>query len=95
MKDYYEILKINRNASKEEIYKAYNFNISQFNNLPFLTNKMKKTIKNLKEAKYIFYNDNRKNLYDKKINFNKKFNADKDTIDNSKICNRIFSLNFS
>jgi hypothetical protein len=64
MKNYYKILNVNINSSKDELILKYNESIHQFNNLPFLTDKMKIIIKDLKEAKYILLDDNRKIKYD-------------------------------
>lgn len=93
MKDYYKILNINKEASYDEIIEAYQFNISQFNNLPFLTTQMKDEIKELKEAKYVLEDSERRKKYHNIIKFN--FNQDEKYIDNTQICNRIFSIKFS
>lgn len=68
MKDYYKILLINNSATKQEIIEAYNNNIKQFNNLPFLTEEMKVIIKELKEAKYVLTDDERRRRYDNMLN---------------------------
>jgi hypothetical protein len=63
MKNYYKILNIDINSSKTDIQLSYNNRIKQFNNLPFLTNEMKEIIKNLKEAKYILLDEERREKY--------------------------------
>lgn len=88
LKNYYEILNIKINSIDQDIIESYNFKIKQFNGLPFLTDQMKNEIKDLKIAKYILLDADRKYLYDKKFNFN---NNDA-LIDNTKICNRLFSI---
>jgi|APSaa5957512535_1039671.scaffolds.fasta_scaffold68427_2 DnaJ-class molecular chaperone len=100
MKDYYKILKLTKHATLTEINEVYEFNISQFNNLPFLTNKMINEIKILKEAKYILADEQRRKLYDIKLQNENKYNQDTNQsgfhcIDNTQICDRIFSINFS
>ena len=54
MKDYYKILNINKNSTKEEIKKSYKNHINRFIGLPLLTDKMILEIKEYKIAKYIF-----------------------------------------
>ena len=85
--NYYKILQVEINSIDEEIKNAYKLKISQFYGLPFLTDKMKVEIKDLKIAVYILMNANRKYLYDKKFNFGKD-----DEIKNTQICDRLFSL---
>ena len=63
MKNYYEILNIDVNSSYEDIQYTYNEKIKQFTGLPFLTNEMKTIIKNLKEAKYVLLDEERRNRY--------------------------------
>lgn len=70
MKDYYKILLIDYTATKQQIVEAYNTNIQQFNNLPFLTEDMKSKIKDLKEAKYVLLDDDRRNQYNILLNQN-------------------------
>lgn len=87
LKNYYKILQVEINSIDDEIKNAYKLKISQFNGLPFLTEKMKVEIKDLKIAIYILLNTDRKFLYDKKFNFGKD-----DEISNTQICDRLFSL---
>jgi DnaJ-class molecular chaperone len=94
MKDYYEILCINNNASEDQIYEAYRNKISQFNHLPFHTPKMISEIKLLKEALYVLSNEDRKNKYDNKIEKLKQYNIEGRNIDSTKICNRLFSVTY-
>lgn len=83
-KNYYKILKIETNSNNEEILEAYEFNISKFNNLPFLTNNQKKEIKDLKIAKYILSNQNLKIKYDLLL--------ENKNITSTAICDRIFNI---
>ncbi len=94
MKNYYKILKVDNDADEEKIINAYNFHISRFNNLPFLTKQMINEIKILKEAKYILTNKKRRIIYDKKLDGINKYDNVPEHIDNTKICNRLFSLPF-
>lgn len=89
MKNYYEILNIQLNSTFEQIKEAYKFKISRFQNLPFLTEQMKKDIKILKEAKFILFDKDRRIKYDIK-NFSK--NSKKEKSNNTIICDRIFNL---
>ncbi len=96
MIDYYNILSIKINATEKEIYTAYREKISQFNNLPFLTNKMINEIKKLKEALYVLSNNEKKNKYDKKLNKYNEYLIDNDNDKvNTKICDRLFSIKFN
>ena len=93
MKNYYEILNINNNATEDEIYEAYKLKISQFNHLPFHTNKMITEIKLLKEALYILSDNIKRSKYNNKIQNIKLYEEGK-LIDNTKICDRLFSITF-
>jgi DnaJ-class molecular chaperone len=88
MKNYYDILEIGMTATKENIYDAYKNKISQFNSLPFHTQKMINEIKTLKEALYILGNTEKRKIYNKKITLQNIT----DDFDNTKICNRLFSI---
>ena len=90
MKDYYKLLEIdNININIKCIKKAYKNKIICFYNLPFLTKKMIHEIKDLKEAYYVLSNNYRRDKYNKNI-----MNKTSDDINNTKICDRIFSLSF-
>ena len=106
MKDYYEILEIDKGSindnMKDIIYVSYKNKIKCFYNLPFLTTKMIQDIKNIKEAYYVLSDDIRRAKYN--YNYNNynikqihKFNKldeivkeNPDVINNMKICDRIF-----
>ncbi len=90
--NYYSILNINVTAKESEIFDAYRNKISQFNHLPFLTEKMVKEIKLLKMAIYILGDKEKKYKYDKK--FTKYLDMEEPQTDNTKISDRIFSINF-
>ena len=92
MKDYYEILEINPTASEDEIYNAYNNKILQFRHLPFFTPKMIKEIKLLKEALYVLSDEIKRSKYNDKLNKNKQYEEEGKYLDNTKICDRLFSI---
>ncbi len=95
MKDYYSILSVNNNASENEIYEGYKIKIARFNNLPFHTKQMIEDIKNLKEALYILSDNNKRHKYDIKLNETNKYTTDdSNPFDNTKICDRLFSIKF-
>jgi DnaJ-class molecular chaperone len=85
MKDYYKILDIKSNCIKNNILKAYIFQISRFNDLPFLTIDMIKDIKEYKTAYYILIDNERREKYNKTF-----FNNSNEY--NTKINDRLFSL---
>jgi DnaJ-class molecular chaperone len=93
MKDYYNILGIERTASKDTIYSSYYYKISQFNNLPFLTKQMINEIKELKEALYVLGNKTKKEKYDSKLF--KKESYYSETINNTEVFDRMFSIKFN
>ena len=92
MKDFYEILNIDSNASEEQVYDAYRDKISQFNHLPFHTQKMISEIKLLKEALYVLGDEDRRKKYDNKIEKLKQYNIEGRNIDSTKIIDRLFSV---
>lgn len=83
MKNYYKILEINSNSTKQDILNAYKFKISRFNNLPFLTQQMISDIKDYKTAYYILLDQEKRKKYNNLIFENKI---------NTKISERLFSL---
>ena len=94
MRNYYEILSINNKATEEQIYDAYRDKISQFNHLPFHTSKMIAEIKLLKEALYVLGDENKRQKYNNKIEKLDQYNSPDKIIDNTKICDRLFSIKF-
>jgi DnaJ-class molecular chaperone len=94
MKNYYIILNINNTATEDEIYNAYNTKITQFNHLPFHTSKMINEIKLLKEALYVLGDSIKREKYNNKFKKNNQYNEKDDLLDNTKICNRLFSITF-
>ena len=94
MKNYYEILGINNDASENDIYDAYKNKISQFNHLPFHTPKMISEIKSLKEALYVLSDKIKRTKYNNKCDKMKCFYEEGRTINNTKICDRLFSIKF-
>jgi DnaJ-class molecular chaperone len=94
MKDYYEILEVSIDVSEDEIYEAYNKKIVQFKHLPFFTNQMIQEIKLLKEAIYVLGDENKREKYNYKLNNYKQYEAEGRHIDNTKICDRLFSIKF-
>ena len=93
MKNYYDVLNINNNATEDEVYEAYKSKISQFNHLPFHTTKMITEIKLLKEALYVLSDTKRREKFNNKIQKMKQY-EEEGTIDNTKICDRLFSITF-
>jgi DnaJ-class molecular chaperone len=94
MKNYYEILNIEINATEDEIYQAYNIKIAQFNHLPFHTQKMISEIKLLKEALYVLTDDIRRKKYNNKYEKIAQYEEIGKSVDNTKICDRLFSITF-
>ena len=97
MKDYYKILNIENNIennNKVKIQESYKREISRFKNLPFLTKMMIKDIKDIKEACYVLSIDKLRNMYINKLN-NSKPNKESKYVDNTKICDRLFSITFT
>jgi DnaJ-class molecular chaperone len=94
MKNYYEILNVDINTPLNEIQMSYNNKIKQFNNLPFLTDNMKVIIKELKEAKYILLDDERREKYNTLLYGINEENNDEDInieedIDRENIINQV------
>ena len=96
MKDYYTILdiKIENDITNELILNSYKKKISRFVGLPFFTKQMIQDIKNLKEARYVLTHILLKDRYIKKFKKFKQLNDDDRYIDNTKICDRLFSIRF-
>lgn len=102
MDNYYEILDISEKATIDEVKQAYNNHINRFNNLPFLTDKMKEEIKKYKKALYVLSDYHRRKLYDNKKNLNKSDKFDPrnfhfrkpEYIDDGKINDRLFGNTF-
>jgi DnaJ-class molecular chaperone len=93
-KNYYNILDINNTATEEDIYKAYRIKISQFNHLPFHTSKMISEIKLLKEALYVLGDNKKRAKYDIKCDKMNQYNEENNVFDNTKVCDRLFSIVF-
>ncbi len=94
LKNYYEILNINNNASEEEIFQSYKLKIAQFNHLPFHTPKMIIEIKLLKEALYVLGDKSKRQKYNIKFAKMNQYNEESKHIDNTKVCDRLFSITF-
>ena len=94
MKDYYNILGIDK-IDEPDINESYNIQISRFKNLPFLTKQMILDIKNIKEAYYVLSSTILKQKYDKILKKQKLLEDNSKTIDNTKICDRLFSITFT
>jgi DnaJ-class molecular chaperone len=93
MKNYYDILNVKKEASENEIYKAYRDKISQFNGLPFLTKQMSTEIKELKVAIYILGDEIKRQKYNIKMGKRKPI-IQNNSVENTKICDRLFSITF-
>uniref|UniRef100_A0A6C0J370 J domain-containing protein n=1 Tax=viral metagenome TaxID=1070528 RepID=A0A6C0J370_9ZZZZ len=85
MEDYYKILDIKPDSNIEDIEEIYNFKLSRYKDLPFLTKQMKIDIKQLKTAEYILFDKARRKKYNNILNKNGQTNS-------TKICDRLFSL---
>ena len=96
MKDYYNLLGIvnTDELDTKQLKKIYNTQISKFIGLPFLTKQMIGDIKNIKEAFFVLSNNTMKQKYDKKLKLFNQLNNDTRHIDNTKICDRLFSVTF-
>ena len=96
MKDYYMILgiDINNDITNEIILNCYKNKISRFVGLPFLTKQMIIDIKNIKEARYVLTHILLKDRYITKFKKFKQLADDERYIDNTKICDRLFSIKF-
>jgi DnaJ-class molecular chaperone len=102
MDDYYKILNVNNNSTKEEIKFEYNKLIDNYKILPFISENDKTIIKLIKKAYYVLTHDEYKKTYDTNLLLkqnqlsilpqpnviNKKGN-----VNNSYIADRIFSFN--
>jgi DnaJ-class molecular chaperone len=64
MDDYYKILGIQYDASITDITNTFNLKIFEYKALPFLTDKDKQSIKNLKKAFFVLSNEEYKKTYD-------------------------------
>lgn len=93
MKNYYKILNISLQSNLNEIQSSYNENIKKYNNLPFLTDKMKEEVKDYKIALFILSNTARRKKYNKLIKQDNNYYKDDKRIDPGLICQRLFSLN--
>lgn len=95
MKNYYEILCLEYDAPEPDIFKKYREKIKQFNCLPFLTTEMIHDIKLLKEAFYVLSDTQKRKIYKQKYKQYKESNLTNRIIDNTKICDRLFSITFT
>jgi len=84
MEDFYILLEISYNATKEQIISSYKNKIDKFNNFKKILSEHVKEIKLLKTALYILTNDNLKQKYDillsYKINNTGKSNGPSDIV---------------
>jgi DnaJ-class molecular chaperone len=94
MKNYYTILGIKETATNDIINDAYKYKISRYKNLPFHTQQMIADIKELKEAIYILTDNNKRDKYNKKLYKYMDYNNLSKEVDNTKICDRLFSITF-
>lgn len=99
MKDYYEILNLDKSATSDQIKQSYYDHISRFKGLPFLTQKMIDEIKELKIAYYILGNSEKRNLYDirskPKNTIYQNSESNDDFVENTKINDRLFGNIFN
>jgi curved DNA-binding protein CbpA len=69
MDDYYKILGLKYNATITDISNTYHQKILEYKLLPFLTDKDKTEIKNLKKAYFVLSNNEYKQTYDKSLSY--------------------------
>ena len=102
MDDYYKILNVNNNSTKEEIIINYNNLINNYKVLPFISENDKYIIKLIKKAFFVLTNDEYKKTYDTNLLLKQKqvptlpqpnIINKKGYVNNSFIANRIFSFN--
>ena len=72
MEDYYKILGLANNARSTDIINNYNLKLLEYKCLPFLTDKDKQNIKNIKKAFFILSNDEYKKTYDNSLKIQNK-----------------------
>jgi hypothetical protein len=91
--NYYDLLELKYNCTKNDVIKSYKMKISKFDGLPFLTSKMINEVKQYKIALYILSNDTRRNKYNKLINQSINNDIENDYIDNvnKKLNDRLFA----
>jgi DnaJ-class molecular chaperone len=104
MEDYYKILNIEYNASKEQIIASYDKLMINFKIQPFISENDKTQIKLIKKAHFVLTNDEYKKTYDTNLALRQKqqqsisfqpvhtINNKKSGFNNSYIADRIFSM---
>ena len=103
MDDYYKILNVEYNASKDVIISNYDKLMIEFKIQPFISENDKTKIKLIKKAHFVLTNDEYKKTYDMSLALKQKQQTPillqpnvinkKGTINNSYIADRIFSMN--
>ena len=108
MDDYYKILNLEYNASKDEIILNYNKIMLEYKIQPFISDNDKIKIKLIKKAYFVLINDDYKKIYDSSLKKKNKqespvtvigvlphsnVNNKKGNLNNSYISDRIFSIN--
>lgn len=104
MDDYYKILNLEYNSSKDEIISNYNKLMTEFKTQAFITENDKTKIKIIKKAYFVLSNDEYKKTYDDSLVLKQKQTSTlllqqpnvinkKGIINNSYIADRIFSMN--
>ena len=105
MEDYYNILNIEYNATKEQIIASYDKLMINYKIQPFISENDKTQIKLIKKAHFVLTNDEYKKTYDTNLLLKQKqqqqtngihpvhtINNKKSGFNNSYIANRIFSM---
>ena len=72
MEDYYKILNIEYNASKEQIIASYDKLMINFKIQPFISENDKTQIKLIKKAHFVLTNDEYKKTYDTNLALRQK-----------------------
>ena len=105
MDDYYKILNVEYNSSKDEIISNYNKLMIEFKIQPFISENDKSKIKLIKKAYFVLTNEEYKKTYDISLALKQKQTTEphilqqpnvinkKGAINNSYIADRIFSMN--
>jgi len=103
MDDYYKILNVEYNATKEQIISNYEKIMMEYKVQPFISENNKTKIKLIKKAYFVLTNDEYKKTYDISLELKQKNQIPilpqpnvinkKGGVNNSYIADRIFSLN--
>lgn len=94
MENYYKLLELKNYASIIEVNTRYNTMIQEYYGKLHLSDNDKEIIKKINIAKFILTNTNNKNKYDTWLKKQDKYNNRSKRLDNEKLTNRIFDIQF-